>query len=111
MVAFVEKACQECFETNIALLIRKNDRWNRLGCQQRLRVFSGERVRTQSRYLFPSPPPPSLPLPRNPLGRNRILEGFSPNKAMLEASTRELLEERRQAFEVLEELGLLPSDD
>ncbi|CAM9366941.1 unnamed protein product [Ascophyllum nodosum] len=44
-------------------------------------------------------------------GRHQILEGFRPNKAMLEASTQELLEERRRAFEVLDELGLMHTDN
>lgn len=33
-------------------------------------------------------------------GRHRILEGFCPDKAMLETSARELVEERRGAFEI-----------
>lgn len=40
------------------------------------------------------------------VGRHRILEGFHPDKAMLEESTRELLEERREAFETLRESGM-----
>lgn len=35
------------------------------------------------------------------------MDGFLPDNAMLEASTRELLEERREAFDVLRESGLL----
>lgn len=45
------------------------------------------------------------------LGRHRILEGLCPDKAMLEASTQELLEEREEAYEVLEGSGPGPADD
>lgn len=34
-------------------------------------------------------------------GRHRILEGFRPDKAMLEKSAQELVEERREALEIL----------
>eukprot|EP00904_Undaria_pinnatifida_P003044 jgi/Undpi1/12740/HiC_scaffold_6.g02408.m1 len=40
-------------------------------------------------------------------GRHRVLEGFCPDREMLEASTQELLEEREEAFETLRESGLL----
>eukprot|EP00752_Nemacystus_decipiens_P003813 g3508.t2 len=38
-------------------------------------------------------------------GRHRILAGFQPDDAMLEASARELLDERREALETLRESG------
>lgn len=63
------------------------------------------------------PPPPALVTCRTAvlynrrcvLGRHRILEGLCPDKAMLEASTQELLEEREEAYEVLEGSGPGPA--
>lgn len=43
------------------------------------------------------------------IGRYCIMEGFSPDRAMLEASTQELIEEKQEAFEILGEMGLLDS--
>lgn len=45
----------------------------------------------------------SLGLYLSATGQHRILEGFRPDGAMLEASAQELVDERQEAFETLRE--------
>lgn len=47
-----------------------------------------------------------LPLHPPSPGRHRILSEFCPEVAMLEASTQELIDERQEALDTLQELGL-----